>query len=50
MLANQIVFSASLMDMLFWGYLWTVIRDERREVLGRVQMLREGDDEEEEDE
>lgn len=39
-LGNQVVFSAALMDMLFWGYLWTVIREERREVLTKVQGMR----------
>ena len=45
LLGNQVVFSAALMDMLFWGYLWTVIRDERREVLSMVQRLRSDEDE-----
>ena len=44
LLGNQVVFSAALMDMLFWGYLWTVIREERREVLTAVQGMRSDDD------
>ena len=48
-LGNQVVFSAAFMDMLFWGYLWTVIREERREVLGRVERMK-ADAEEEDDE
>jgi Increased loss of mitochondrial DNA protein 1 len=44
-LGNQVVFSTALMDMLFWGYLWTVIRDERREVLSAVQRMRADEDE-----
>ena len=44
LLGNQVVFSAALMDMLFWGYLWTVIREERREVLTAVQGMRSDED------
>ena len=44
LVGNQVVFSAGLMDMLFWGYLWTVLREERREILGKVQALREDED------
>lgn len=44
LLGNQVVFSTALMDMLFWGYLWTVIREERREVLTAVQGMISDDD------
>jgi Increased loss of mitochondrial DNA protein 1 len=44
LLGNQVVFSVALMDMLFWGYVWTVIREERREVLGRVGEMRSEDE------
>ena len=44
LLGNQVVFSACLMDMLFWGYIWTVIKDERREALQAVQRLKMDED------
>lgn len=44
-LGNQVVFSAGLMQMLFHGYLWTVVSEERRAVLGRVQGMRRDEDE-----
>jgi hypothetical protein len=40
-LGNQVVFTLALLDMLFWGWVWTVIREERREVLRGVQQWRE---------
>lgn len=39
-LGNQVVFTAALGDMLFWGYLWTVVREERREVFRGVEKWR----------
>jgi hypothetical protein len=36
-LGNQMVFSLALADMLFWGYLWTVIKEERRQVWEGVE-------------
>ena len=39
-LGNQVVFTVALGDMLFWGYLWTVIREERREVFKGVEKWR----------
>ncbi|ETN38691.1 uncharacterized protein HMPREF1541_06728 [Cyphellophora europaea CBS 101466] len=36
-LGNQVVFSVALADMLFWGYLWTVVREERRSVFREAQ-------------
>ncbi|EXJ96116.1 hypothetical protein A1O1_01242 [Capronia coronata CBS 617.96] len=50
-LANRATFTAAFLDMLFWGYLWTVLKEEGREVakaLARrreVQQQQEGDDE-----
>lgn len=41
LLANQVTFTAAMMDMLFWGYLWTVLREEAREVAGKVAWRRE---------
>jgi hypothetical protein len=44
LLGNQVVFSGAMLDMLFWGYLWTVVREERRVVFKGVEAWR--DDEE----
>jgi hypothetical protein len=41
LLANRAVFSAAMMDMLFWGYLWTNVREEGRELAVAVSRLRE---------
>jgi uncharacterized membrane protein len=41
LLANGVTFTAALMNMLFWGYLWSVIRDEGREVAEAVMRRRE---------
>lgn len=35
-LANDVVFACCMASMLFWGYLYTVLAEERREVLGWV--------------
>lgn len=40
LLANRVVFTVAMADMLFWGYMWTVLRDEAREVAGLVQKRR----------
>jgi hypothetical protein len=47
-LGNQVVFSASLIEMLFHGYLWTVVREERREVLQGVAVRRKEMEEDDE--
>lgn len=47
-LANRVTFTAGLADMLFWGYLWTVLKEEGREV-GKVLASRVGLEDEEED-
>jgi len=52
LLGNQVVVTVCLLDMLFWGYVWTVVRDESRAVLKGLQERKsfehEDDDEEEE--
>lgn len=47
LLANRAVFSAAMMDMLFWGYLWTNVREEGRELAVGVSRLREQNEEDE---
>ncbi|EXJ65482.1 hypothetical protein A1O7_01823 [Cladophialophora yegresii CBS 114405] len=44
LLANRVTFTAALMDMLFWGYLWTVLKDEGREVAKALARRREFED------
>ena len=39
LLGNQVIFSSGLIDTLFWGYLWTVIREERREMIQKMQSI-----------
>lgn len=41
LLANNVVFTGSLSDMLFWGYVWTVLREEARELAEDMMMARE---------
>ncbi|KIV77580.1 hypothetical protein PV11_09369 [Exophiala sideris] len=40
-LANRVTFTAGLADMLFWGYLWTVLKEEGREVGSMLARRRE---------
>lgn len=47
-LANRVTFTLGLADMLFWGYLWTVLKEEGRE-MGRSLATRRDAQEEEED-
>lgn len=47
LLANRAVFSAAMMDMLFWGYLWTNVREEGRELAMAVSRLRDQNEEDE---
>lgn len=47
LLANRAVFSAAMTDMLFWGYLWTNIREEGRELAMAVSRLRDQSEEDE---
>lgn len=44
LLANRVTFTAALTDMLFWGYLWTVLKDEGRQVAANVAMRREAEE------
>lgn len=44
-LANSVVFTFGLSNMLFWGYIFTVIKEERREVLLVLQKRQEEDEE-----
>jgi hypothetical protein len=46
LLANRAVFSAAMMDMLFWGYLWTNVREEGRELAMAVSQLRDQNEDE----
>ena len=46
LMANQTNFVLALTDMLFWGYLYTVLKEERREILVLAQARNEADDEE----
>lgn len=48
LLANRVTFTLALSDMLFWGYLWTVLKDEGRQVA--VGVARRREEEEERDE
>lgn len=45
LLANNIVFTFGLSDMLFWGYIYTVVKEERREVLLIRERRMEEDEE-----
>jgi hypothetical protein len=47
LLANRAVFTAAMMDMLFWGYLWTNIREEGRELAVAVSRLNDQNEEDE---
>lgn len=44
LLANRVTFTAALVDMLFWGYLWTVVKDEGREVGNALAKRRQVED------
>lgn len=41
MLNNRVAFVGSFAEMLFWGYLWTTLKDEVRELAGRIKVKRE---------
>lgn len=47
LLANNVTFTLCFCDMLFWGYLYTTIKEERRIVLGVGEKRRLEDDEDE---
>lgn len=44
LLANRVTFTAALSDMLFWGYFWTVVKEETRQVAQNVARMREAED------
>ncbi|KAK5045414.1 hypothetical protein LTR84_009278 [Exophiala bonariae] len=46
LLANRVTFTAALSDMLFWGYFWTVVKEETRLVAQNVARMREAEDHE----
>lgn len=46
LLPNRVTFTITLIDMLFWGYLWTVLKDEGREVGKFLAMRRAAEDDE----
>ncbi|ERF69842.1 hypothetical protein EPUS_09058 [Endocarpon pusillum Z07020] len=41
MLNNRVTFVGAFAEMLFWGYLWTALKDEGRELAGRIKVKRE---------
>lgn len=45
LLANDVVFTVGMSDMLFWGYLYTVVKEERREVMAVVERRMVEDEE-----
>ena len=47
LLVSDVVFSIGISDMLFWGYLYTVVKEERRQVMV-VREMRRAEDEEDE--
>jgi hypothetical protein len=48
LLANRVTFTVALVDMLFWGYLWTVLKEEGREVGRALARRRAAEDERDE--
>jgi hypothetical protein len=42
LLANSVVFTAAMGEMLFWGYVWTVLKEERSGLAKTVMQGREG--------
>ncbi|KAK5090329.1 hypothetical protein LTR05_000501 [Lithohypha guttulata] len=45
LLVNNITFTIGMVDMLFWGYLYTTIKEERRVVLSVMERRRSEDEE-----
>lgn len=41
MLNNRVIFVGVFAEMLFWGHLWTVLKEEARELAGRIAARRE---------
>ncbi|EHY52091.1 hypothetical protein ABEF95_001380 [Exophiala dermatitidis] len=46
-LANRVTFTLTLLDMLFWGYLWTVLKQEGQELAKTLSMRREAQEQHE---
>ncbi|EXJ53784.1 uncharacterized protein A1O5_13033 [Cladophialophora psammophila CBS 110553] len=46
LLANRVTFTVGLADMLFWGYLWTVLKEEGRDIAKVLARRRETEDDE----
>ena len=42
LLANSVVFTAAMGEMLFWGYVWTVLKEEGSNMAKTVMQGREG--------
>ena len=42
-LCNDVVFTACLVDMLVWGYVYTVVKEERRAVVEGIARAAEVD-------
>lgn len=42
LLANSVVFTAALAEMLFWGYVWTVLKEEGNGLAKTIMQGREG--------
>ena len=49
LLTTRVTFTVALFDMLFWGYLWTVLKDEGRQVAANVAKWRGDAEDQEED-
>jgi len=47
LLVSDVVFSLGISDMLFWGYIYTVVKEEKRQVMV-VREMRRAEDEEDE--
>ena len=41
LLSNDVVLTGAMTEMLFWGYTWTVLREEQRQMARLVAGLRE---------
>lgn len=41
MLNNRAIFVALFSEMLFWGYIWTVLKEELRELATRIKKIKE---------
>ena len=42
LLTNSLVFTAAMGEMLFWGYMWTVLKEERNSMTKTVMYGRDG--------